>query len=319
MNQLLSLVIPSYNRAELLKGCLDTVAPQAKAGNLEIVIMDNGSTDHTAAVVEQFRKGYDLIRYHKNAEVLGDPNVEITLKLARTRYVWLIGDRVRVLEGAVKNLLKYLENDTFDAIVVNSFGVPPKRMVEKPRNATIYHDHDRLLSELGWWMTFFGATIWSRDMIVSGCFTKYHGTSYVQVGVMFEYFAGKTPNVLWVAEPAVYTVGRSGWLKNAFEVLITRWMETVMSLPSVYSMNAREKCIKDLGVNNRWLSLIGFLVLRAEGIYDRSVYSTYRERFQFVTRVPRLILFLVAIFPPIPAWMFRFYRAIARYVRSALK
>lgn len=46
-----SVVIATRNRAGLLRGCLDRLAAQTAAGSFDIVVVDNGSTDDTAAVV----------------------------------------------------------------------------------------------------------------------------------------------------------------------------------------------------------------------------------------------------------------------------
>ena len=46
-----SVVIATRNRAGLLRGCLDRLAAQTAAGRFETVVVDNGSTDDTAAVV----------------------------------------------------------------------------------------------------------------------------------------------------------------------------------------------------------------------------------------------------------------------------
>lgn len=51
---LISVVIPTYNRAELLRATLQSVLSQTVLPK-EIVVVDDGSTDHTAQVVQQTR------------------------------------------------------------------------------------------------------------------------------------------------------------------------------------------------------------------------------------------------------------------------
>ncbi|HEX6608456.1 MAG TPA: glycosyltransferase, partial [Chloroflexia bacterium] len=48
-----SVVIPTYNRAELLRAALESVQAQT-APVAEVVVVDDGSTDDTAAVVAEF-------------------------------------------------------------------------------------------------------------------------------------------------------------------------------------------------------------------------------------------------------------------------
>jgi glycosyltransferase involved in cell wall biosynthesis len=66
MQCLCSVIIPTRNRAGLLRECLDSVAAQTYRP-LEIIVVDDGSTDDTDSVVASFRKqirlqsGLDLV------------------------------------------------------------------------------------------------------------------------------------------------------------------------------------------------------------------------------------------------------------------
>jgi glycosyltransferase involved in cell wall biosynthesis len=48
-----SIVIPTYNRADELRETIRSIAEQEVAGDWELLVVDNRSTDHTRAVVEE--------------------------------------------------------------------------------------------------------------------------------------------------------------------------------------------------------------------------------------------------------------------------
>lgn len=52
---LASVIIPTRNRADLLADCLDSLCRQSlAAGAFEVIVVDNGSTDHTRQVTERY-------------------------------------------------------------------------------------------------------------------------------------------------------------------------------------------------------------------------------------------------------------------------
>lgn len=59
---LITVIIPTYNRADKLHRAIDSVQKQTYT-NLEILIVDDGSTDNTRAVVEALGAKDDRIRY----------------------------------------------------------------------------------------------------------------------------------------------------------------------------------------------------------------------------------------------------------------
>jgi GT2 family glycosyltransferase len=58
-----SVVIPTHNRAVVLHRCLSALAAQTNAGDYEVLVVDDGSTDETHRVVTSLRKAYP-VRLH---------------------------------------------------------------------------------------------------------------------------------------------------------------------------------------------------------------------------------------------------------------
>ena len=49
----LSVIIPTHNRADILKTCLEKIVAQ-QGVDFEVIVVDDGSTDHTEEIVKQF-------------------------------------------------------------------------------------------------------------------------------------------------------------------------------------------------------------------------------------------------------------------------
>ena len=58
---LFSIVIPTYNRAELLSQAIESVLSQTHS-NREILVVDDGSSDDTQSMVRKFRPSVSYVR-----------------------------------------------------------------------------------------------------------------------------------------------------------------------------------------------------------------------------------------------------------------
>ena len=61
----LSVVVPNYNHARHLPGCLNAILGQS-APAAEIIIIDDGSTDNSVEVIEDFARRHPSIRFYRN-------------------------------------------------------------------------------------------------------------------------------------------------------------------------------------------------------------------------------------------------------------
>ena len=76
MDKLLSICIPTYNRAVCLQECLESILLSAKGfeDKIEINILDNASRDNTEEVVRKYQTRYNFINYKINT---ASPNENI--------------------------------------------------------------------------------------------------------------------------------------------------------------------------------------------------------------------------------------------------
>lgn len=69
-NSLISVIVPAYNVEKYISRCLDSILNQTYK-NLEIIVIDDGSTDNTSDVIKQYENNYQNINgiYQQNQGV----------------------------------------------------------------------------------------------------------------------------------------------------------------------------------------------------------------------------------------------------------
>lgn len=107
---MLSICIPTYNRADFLPDTLESIISQADS-TVEIVVSDNASTDNTYDIIQSFRSQFPNITYQRLPENIGaDRNYLRSVDLARGRYCWLFGSDDVMRAGAVNRVLNELRS-----------------------------------------------------------------------------------------------------------------------------------------------------------------------------------------------------------------
>lgn len=91
-----SIIIPTHNRPDLLVRAVESA--QAAGTNVEVIVVDDASTDGTAAVCREL-KGIKYIRLERNQGVAGARNVGILESTGK--YVAFLDDDDRRLPGSV--------------------------------------------------------------------------------------------------------------------------------------------------------------------------------------------------------------------------
>ena len=90
-NPLVSVCVPTYNGARFLRQCLDSALAQSWR-DLEILVVDDGSTDESVAIARDYARRDDRVRVAVNAANLGlVENWNRCVALARGRWINFIG------------------------------------------------------------------------------------------------------------------------------------------------------------------------------------------------------------------------------------
>lgn len=108
---LLSICIPTYNRAEYLVESIESIIHQAEFKNkqVEIIIADNASTDNTKDVVKQYVDLYDNIHYYRNDENINNDNFPFVISKANGVLRRLCNDTLCFKKGALRYICKVVK------------------------------------------------------------------------------------------------------------------------------------------------------------------------------------------------------------------
>lgn len=113
---LLTIAIPTYNRASILNLALGKLLPQVNEFNdkIEVIISDNASTDNTKEIIEKYIKLYvrsKIILYSQKFNTGYFGNFKKCRELSTGKYLWLLSDNEHLKDGAIKVILNLINKN----------------------------------------------------------------------------------------------------------------------------------------------------------------------------------------------------------------
>jgi glycosyltransferase involved in cell wall biosynthesis len=138
-----SVVIPTYNRAGLIAQAVRSVLDQTGI-NFEIIVVDDGSTDNTRQILEQFN---DKIRYlaTENRGVAHARN--IGMKASFGRYIAFLDSDDLYLPGKLALQVAFMEAHPEVGVVSTEMSAMIGNTVTRDYNLKIFH---RIYNKKGW-------------------------------------------------------------------------------------------------------------------------------------------------------------------------
>lgn len=141
---LVSVIILNWNGEAFLRQCLDSLL-ETKYPNIEILVVDNGSTDNSIDVIQSFSN----VRLIKNAHNLGyAAGNNVGLKLAKGKYISTLNNDVVVDTSWLSRAVEIFEKMETVGVV----GCRQMQYYDKSKIDGLYHTIDPFLSfpPFGW-------------------------------------------------------------------------------------------------------------------------------------------------------------------------
>ncbi len=214
----LTIAIPTYNRANYLSRLLDSIVYDIDKAKLpiKIFISDNASTDNTAEVVRKYQERFAFIDATKNEVNLGpDKNIANCYIESKSKFVWIIGDDDYLVPGSLARISAILNSEqSIDLMYMRAQPHISDLNYTSVSKLSYQECDDRyIISELvGIQYTFISSIIVnkSKHNVPSTEVYKFLATNLVQLSWVLE-SVSKGSNFIYVATPVVITeVDNSG-------------------------------------------------------------------------------------------------------------
>lgn len=102
--------MPTYNFGKFIGQTLDSIVPQLSS-EVEVIVLDGGSTDETSEVVAtRQRECKQLTYFHQSFRGGIDRDIEKVVSYARGKYCWLFSADDIMLPGAIDKVLEALKS-----------------------------------------------------------------------------------------------------------------------------------------------------------------------------------------------------------------
>lgn len=116
----ISVIIPVYNTADFLPECVDSVIQEPGFANMQVLLVDDGSADHSVSLIEQYSQKYpniQLLSYNEppfNRGMSAARN--LGLRNARGTYVFFLDSDDMVSDGYIDALHRAIQEKQCDIV-----------------------------------------------------------------------------------------------------------------------------------------------------------------------------------------------------------
>ena len=136
-NELISVIVPIYNVEMQLKKCLDSIINQTYK-NLEILLVDDGSTDNCSKICDEYKKKDDrIVVIHKQHEGLSSARNEV-LDIAKGSLIGFVDSDDYIEPTMYETLKRNMDKYNSDISICNFYCVRG----EKKKSKLIHTNND---------------------------------------------------------------------------------------------------------------------------------------------------------------------------------
>jgi len=299
MKPLISIVIPSNNRTELLDEAITSIITDPSwSADCELCISDNSKGDGTVNLIHTKYSGSSQIIYRRSLDAPSlDENVNMAISMARGEYVWIFGDDDLIVENFLAELISYLKNSSPDIVILNSCSFQEQGQVEASRRALdsliVYgpDDNDLFLADQGAYLTYVPCIVIRKKLWKKFFRLEKIGTFFAHIDTVFRAKIGHAAHYL--PRPAIkMRMHMQTWTAKHFEIWNIYFPEVIWKLDN-YSLQAKKSVIQRYPLK----SVRRVLASRAYGRFNFKIFKLILLPSENSSLIVKVSGFLISIIP----------------------
>jgi len=223
-NPLLSICIPTYNRASYLNKTIASIVRQKhfqETNEVEIVITDNFSDDKTREICEKYIQLYgEKIRYYQNSENIKDKNFEKVLSYGRGLYLKLNNDTLMHQDNTLDIIIDAINQNIMTKDIIFFSNLTNKNGTNL--QCVNLNSFVKTVSFYSTWIACFG--IWKVDFDSLHNFSRKACLQLVQTDVLFRLISQNRSVMVYNDKifDAIIPLSKGGY--NIYQVFVANYL-----------------------------------------------------------------------------------------------
>lgn len=277
---LISVIVPIYNVSKYLRRCLDSIASQTYE-NLEIILINDGSTDDSGKIAEEYAKKDKRARviHQKNGGLSSARNAG--LKIAHGEFVVFVDSDDYIDPGCIENLHDTAQKSDADIATCRfeSFSEDNLRLKRSPVSPKLVMAGRESAADL---LTrsrpaYIWTSIFRRSLFTDNNIEFPDGRTYEDLATRFrlEFFAKK---VAYTNQRLYhYLMRRSSITGTKFSE--SRFNDILFAVKSIKDFNTKQEVVSPRFVNYYELKTLMFILnsLAREDLLDKSLNKYWKD------------------------------------------
>lgn len=310
----LTILIPTYNRADVLEALMEMLYQyQTRGLEFSVLVSDDCSTDSTPQVCRKWQEKIQHLHYTKTEANMGmDNNFRTAYEACETDYCWMLGDTRYITFEEMQSLIAVIQKGAYDAFIL-------KCRDEAPAQSQVYTDINKLMSEQGWQITNNASCVIPKKFISKDHYNRYMGTTFLHQGIFVEglcmlpTFKVKYLSDVRVKDLRVGDFRKVGWTRHPFLNFGKLWYTYVMSLPNQLTVETKQKVIMD---HNRFTHILDLTTMPGyKNAYKQVFVKSYHENRKYVKYVVAKPVWMYDLMIALPSSVFRIAKAVYRNIK----